>query len=116
MTSTHIYRATLETYIDGSELANIGVTIRFSYIAGSEDHYNKSIGTWSPGDADELEITDIALSKNVKGRLQKLECPQWLFDIIAGEIDHDSLREVVADDHAAELDARDEARAEARGS
>jgi hypothetical protein len=116
MASKHIYRTTLETYTDGSELANIGLTIRFSYIAGSADHYNKSIGTWLPGDADELEITDIALSRSVNGRLQNLECPQWLSDIIAEKIDHDSLREVVAGDHAEAMDARDEARAEARAS
>jgi hypothetical protein len=117
MASKHTYRTSLEFYLGGSELVDIEATVKFTFTAGSTDLFDKGHGAWLPGDSDEIEIVDIVLSWR-KGASDATppDCPMWLFDIIADKIDHDSLREVVAGDHAEAMDARDEARAEARAS
>jgi hypothetical protein len=93
--------------------SEFGVTVRFNYTASTGDHYDKSMGCYYPGDGEEIEITSIDLFETPEPNAKKLECPAWLYERIEAQISNDDLREVAAEDHAASMEARAEARASA---
>jgi hypothetical protein len=114
MATTHTYNTSLEIYLGGGDLREVNVAVRFTYSSAKPDYFDKGMGCHYPGDPEEIEVLSVNLSLPInKSESVNLDCHEWLSDMIIEKIDHGNLREVAAEDHAAAMDARAEARASA---
>lgn len=55
----HTFATTLTLGLSPGDLVELDCSVVYTFIPGTDDHYNRPIGTWEPGDAPEIEIEHV---------------------------------------------------------
>lgn len=96
----HTVSRTLELFVDGNaDGPEIVADVTFTFTAGCEPFWDRTLGVMLPGDPDELEVETVTLSRtDEKGAVEDLECPAWLGEWIISNLDQDSLRDAAREE------------------